>query len=183
MRRFHDRLIFIMGIPILVTLHVINSLMDRSFLVEDHSYVWCRHQMGRHQMETFLRYWPFVRGIYRSPVNSAHKGQWNGALMFSLIWINSWVSNHEAGKLRHHRAHYDVTVMPWDVYNGCICLYEYSKQRIVCKIVRKRKYPKYWRLDITLLKIQMHDDVMIGKRFPHYWSFVRGIQSLVHKSK
>ena len=31
------------------------------------------------------RYWPFVPGIHRSPVNSPHKGQWRGALMFSLI--------------------------------------------------------------------------------------------------
>ena len=31
------------------------------------------------------RYWPFVRGIHRSPVNSSHKGQWRGALMLSLI--------------------------------------------------------------------------------------------------
>ena len=35
----------------------------------------------------FSRYWPFVRGIHRSPVNSPHKGQWNGALMFSLICV------------------------------------------------------------------------------------------------
>ena len=27
----------------------------------------------------FLRNWPFVRGIHRSPVNSPHKGQWSGA--------------------------------------------------------------------------------------------------------
>ena len=33
----------------------------------------------------FPRYWPFVRGIHLSPVNSRHKGQWRGALMFSLI--------------------------------------------------------------------------------------------------
>ena len=61
----------------------------------------------------FLRYWPFVRGIHRSPVNSTHKGQWRGALMFSLIcaWINGWVNNCKAGDLRRHRAHYDVTVM------------------------------------------------------------------------
>ena len=59
------------------------------------------------------RYWPFVRGIHRSPVNSPHKGQWRGALMFSLIcvWINGWVNNGEAGDLRRYRAHYDVTVM------------------------------------------------------------------------
>ena len=30
----------------------------------------------------FLRYWPFVRGIHRWLVNSLHKGQWRGALMF-----------------------------------------------------------------------------------------------------
>ena len=33
----------------------------------------------------FPRYWPFVRRILRSPVNSPHKGQWREALMFSLI--------------------------------------------------------------------------------------------------
>ena len=61
----------------------------------------------------FPRYWPFVRGIHRSPVNSPHKGQWRGALMFSLIcaWINDWVNNGEAGDLRCHRAHYVVTEM------------------------------------------------------------------------
>ena len=61
----------------------------------------------------FPRYWPFVRGIHRSPVNSPHKGQWRGALMFSLIcvWINSWVNNREAGDLRRNRANYDVIVM------------------------------------------------------------------------
>ena len=61
----------------------------------------------------FPRYWPFVRGIHRSPVNSPHKGQWRGALMFSLIcvWINGWVNNREVGDLRRHRGHYDVIVM------------------------------------------------------------------------
>ena len=60
-----------------------------------------------------LCYWPFVQGIRRWLVNSPHKGQWRGALMFSLIcdWINAWVNNREAGDLRHYRAHYDVTVM------------------------------------------------------------------------
>ena len=61
----------------------------------------------------FPRYWSFVRGIHRSPVNSPHKGQWRGALVFSLIctWINAWVNNREAGDLRRHHAHYDVMVM------------------------------------------------------------------------
>ena len=61
----------------------------------------------------FPHYWPFVRGIHRSPVNSPHKGQWRGALMFSLIcaWTNGWVHNRDAGDLRRRRAHYDVIVM------------------------------------------------------------------------
>ena len=61
----------------------------------------------------FPHYWPFVRGIHRSPVNSPHKGQWRGAFMFSLscTWTNGWVNNHEAGDLRHHRAHCDVILM------------------------------------------------------------------------
>ena len=61
----------------------------------------------------FPRYWPFVRGIYWSPVISPHKCQWRGALMFSLIcvWINGWVNSREAGNLRRYRAHFDVIVM------------------------------------------------------------------------
>ena len=40
----------------------------------------------------FPRYWLFVRGIHRSPVNSPHKCQWRGALMFSLICLNKRLS-------------------------------------------------------------------------------------------
>ena len=78
----------------------------------------------------FPRYWPLVRGIHRSPVNSPHKGQWRSVLMFTLIcsWINGWVNNREAGDLKRHRANYDVTVMNTMLYyspylflnfNGC----------------------------------------------------------------
>ena len=51
----------------------------------------------------FPRYWPFVWGIPRWPGNSPHKGQWRGALMFSLTcaWINGWVNNRKAGDLRN----------------------------------------------------------------------------------
>ena len=61
----------------------------------------------------FPRYWPFVRGIHRSPVNSPHKGQWRGALIFSSICarINGRVNNVHAGDLRRYRAHYYVIVM------------------------------------------------------------------------
>ena len=61
----------------------------------------------------FPRYWPYVWGIHRWPVNSSHKGQWRGALTFPLIcaWINDWVNSGEAGDLRRQRARYDAIVM------------------------------------------------------------------------
>ena len=62
-----------------------------------------QHAWWRHQMETL------VSALPRWPMNSPHKGQWRGALMFSFIC--AWVNNGEAGDLRRHRAHYDVTVM------------------------------------------------------------------------
>ena len=58
------------------------------------------------------RYWPFVRGIHRSPVNSPQKGQWRGALMSSSICaLNTRLNKHEAGDLGRQRTHYDVIVM------------------------------------------------------------------------
>ena len=77
----------------------------------------------RHQMETFYALRALCAGIHLSPVNSPHKGQWRGALMFSFIcaWINSWVNNRKAGDLRRHRAHYDVTttIITQDHSMGC----------------------------------------------------------------
>ena len=72
---------------------------------------WCRHQM-----EKSPRYWSFVTGIHRSPVDSPHKGQWRGALrvFFICTRINGWANTWDAGDLRHHRAHSDVIVIPWD---------------------------------------------------------------------
>ena len=92
----------------------------------------CKHAGGRSvhydviKWKHFPRYWPFVRGIHRSPVNSSNKGQWRRALMFSLIftWINGWVNNLEVVNLRRHRAHYDVTVMDHgSAYLTCLDLY------------------------------------------------------------
>ena len=64
-------------------------------------------------METFSALLALCAGNSPVPVNSPHKGQWLGALMFSFIyaWINDWVNNREAGDLRRQDGHYDVIVM------------------------------------------------------------------------
>ena len=90
------------------TLHLFSSTMLHIMSVETFQ----RHD-GVIKWKHFPRYWPFVWGIHRSPVNSPHKGQGRGTLMFSLIcaWINGWVNNGKAGDLRRHRAHYHVTAI------------------------------------------------------------------------
>ena len=61
----------------------------------------------------FPRYWPFLRGIHRSPVNFPHQVQWRRALMFSVICaLNIRLGKQsEAGDLRRHCVHYDVIIM------------------------------------------------------------------------
>ena len=54
------------------------------------------------------------------------QGQWRGALMFSLIcaWTDDWVNNRNAGDLRRHGAHYNVTIM-YEIYQYCIIVMSY----------------------------------------------------------
>ena len=66
---------------LLVLLVVVEALRRRRHLHEK-----IHEHDGVFKWKHFPRYWPFVPGIPRSPVNSPHKGQWRGALMFSLIW-------------------------------------------------------------------------------------------------
>ena len=79
---------------------------------------WC------HQMENFFALLALLALLW--PVNSSHKGQWRGALIFSLIcaWTNSWINNWDAGDLRCHCTYYDVTVMcvPADSHQHIITL-------------------------------------------------------------
>ena len=73
----------------------------------------CWYAWWRHQMEIFSALLALCAGNSPVPVNSPHKVQWRGALMFSLICarMNNWVNNREACDLRRHRGHYDAIVM------------------------------------------------------------------------
>ena len=84
-------------------------------------------------------------------------GQWRGALIFSLTcaWINGWVNTCETGDLRHHNAHYDVTVMnglvtdstkplpdlllnhQWDLFEYISFLFSFALWSIVNKFQNK----------------------------------------------
>ena len=72
----------------------------------------------RNQMETFSALLAICAENSPVPGEFPHKGQWRGALMFSLIcvWINGWVNNRKAGDLRRYRIHYDAIVMQRKMY-------------------------------------------------------------------
>ena len=118
----------------------------------------------------FPRYWPLVRGIHRPAVNSPHKGQWRGVLMFSLIcvWINGWVNNREADDLRRYRAHYDFIVMNTDIQQVLsVCWCHLTSVAIPFIWIKRchdplvpttsRMLVRYWLLcdEILILKIVM----------------------------
>ena len=71
----------------------------------NHSYTCLRYQRMYHDdviiWKYSPRYWLFMRGIHRSPVDSPHKRQWREASMFSRG--NVWANNLDAGDLTRHR--------------------------------------------------------------------------------
>ena len=96
-------------------------------------------------METFSALLAICAGNSPVPVNSPHKGQWRGALMFSLIcvWINGWVNNREAGDLRRYRVHYDVIVMFSLNVKKCQDMRNLSKRRVNTATITAR-YDNSW---------------------------------------
>ena len=103
----------------------------------------------------FPHNWTFVRGIHRSPVNSPHKGQWCGALVFSLTctWTNSWVNNREAGDLRCHHARYDVSVIHWKPlrwrHNGHDSVSNHQPHHCLFNRLFRRRSKKTSKLRVT----------------------------------
>ena len=83
----------------------------------------------------FPRCWPSVRGIHRSPASNAE------------LWTNSWANHQDAGDLRRHRAHIDVTVM---ICNSVVFLY----------MLNLVIFHRFWRAYSL-----SHDDVIKWKIF------------------
>ena len=67
----------------------------------------------RHQMETFSALLALCEGNPPAtgviPLQRPATRSFN--VVFMCAWTNCWTSNREAGDLRHHCAHYNITVM------------------------------------------------------------------------
>ena len=83
-------------------------------------------------METFSASLALCAGNSPVPVNSPHRGQWRGALMFSLscVWINGWVNNHEA--ITYYYTDVIMSAMASQITNrttSCSTVYSGADQR------------------------------------------------------
>ena len=150
--------------------------------------MWNRFEINQHKpscsyyddvikWKHFPRYRSFVRGIHRSPVNSLHKGQWRGALMFSLIcvWINGlikqswgwWFKTPESSLWRHsfvlpfisikapYLLWFHYTLTAWDTWRLCIT------------VRSDRKYNQGRRPHVTLQQSMFQFQTVLG--IPRQW--------------
>ena len=89
-------------------------------------------------------------------VDSPHKCQWRGALMFSLVctWTNGWANNQDAGSFKHHRAYYKVTVMVIQLLERCPKME--SDGEICCAADLCGKCMKYFCFRVFLAEVIHH---------------------------
>ena len=59
----------------------------------------------------------FFRGTHRSPVDSPHKGQQRGALIFYNVRMNKRMNGRDSVDFRRHGAHYDVIMIECECEN------------------------------------------------------------------
>ena len=112
-------------------------------------------------------YWPIVRGIHRSPVDSSRKGQWRGLLKLYLIcaWTNGWANNRNADDLWRHCSYFDVSAM-----------YSRAREYVKLKHMQTNIYHSYiiiYHLYLTFIYILFIYDVYLcqsrlsrNSRFP-----------------
>ena len=132
----------------------------------------------------------FVHNYHRSPVNFLHKGQWRGALMFSLIYaqINDWVNHREAGDLRRHHAHYDfiainqLTFTPFRM-RVYAYVYEFDMRRKTAKVlVYSLLYQSIsWAMLETSWERFKHSSISVT-RFYHFEFVQRLLKGLIKSS-
>ena len=71
---------------------------------------WCHDMIMTWQW--FPHYWPYVRGIHGSLLDSADKGPVTVTLIFPLLlaWISCWTNRRVVSAFRWHDAH---VISPW----------------------------------------------------------------------
>ena len=117
----------------------------------------------------FLHYWPFVWGIHRSSVNSAHKGQWRRALIFYLR-LNKQFSKQSWGWW------YEKPSRSFDVIVMCYKMLNLHREWLWALITMKKEL---WLFDIDLICEILH----FGHWLANSWSWeTQELKKNIHKS-
>ena len=97
------------------------------------------HLMMTYQMETFsalLALW--LRSSSVTGESPSQRPVTRSLTLFICAWTNGWVKNRDTGDLRHHRTHYDVTVMwtlwrciKWNMFTAIPVLSNFLKQSTI----------------------------------------------------
>ena len=120
------------------------------------------------------------------PMNSPHKGQWRGALMFFFIWawINDWVNSHEADDLWHHRGHYDANVMIFQpevkidqTYARCNPWCKQSSSLLGPGVPERRVWTNSFGGFDGICKRKQHCGLQGFKNVPEVWWWVEEMES------
>ena len=101
----------------MITLYPASLSLYSTYWIEQFSPgVWFK-SWWHNQIETVLALLALLSGEFTGHRWIPLTGQWRGALMFSLIcaWTKGCANNWDAGDLRSHRAHYDVSVMVFNI--------------------------------------------------------------------
>ena len=116
---------------------------------------WIQHNNGpwwRHQMETFSALLALCAG--NSPVTGEFPSQrpvmWSFNMFFDLRLKNGRVNNRNAGDLRRHCAHYDVTVMQ-SHQRRCVLGQQTWSHRLCTGVTFQTETPVYRQTIIQIL--------------------------------
>ena len=105
----------------------------------------------------FPHYWPFVQEIHQSLVNFPPKGQWRGALMFSLICtLNKWLSKQSWGwwyKMPSHSL--------WRHCNECVNIDIKTERKCHCVEDNLGNLVIYVKLILTNPSLNFNDGITI----------------------
>ena len=90
-------------------------------------------------------------------------------VMLTCVWINGRVNNHDAGDLRRHRAHYDVTVMTWSC---CMVSFPVASTLQILTLASWNHINEIIKIHINTLKFDYNfhfSDWKISIIYSHNW--------------
>ena len=138
---WNDPLMFVQYLLCVYQAHAIPSLVHD--LVDMFNFLWPCNAIRRQctMLSSDGNIFRITGHLCRSLVNSPHKGQWRGALMFSLICarINGWINNLDVGDLRHSL---------WCLFKQLVKRHAYCKnilepiQKDIAWFIEQNYYPK-----------------------------------------